>query len=57
MVGVIDAVWYILVVLIASTSLFQISDDNWRILIGKLMSIVMAFLALDIIIKHISSVL
>ena len=57
MVGVIDAVWYILVVLIASTSLFQISDDNWRILIGKLMSIVMAFLALDIIIKQISSVL
>ena len=57
MVGVIDAVWYILVVLIASTSLFQISDDNWRILIGRLMSIVMAFLALDIIIKQISSVL
>ena len=57
MVGVIDAVWYILVVLIASTSIFQISDDIWRILIGKLMSIVMAFLAFDIIIKHISSVL
>ena len=57
MVGVIDAVWYILVVLIASTSLFQISDDIWRMRIGKLMSIVMAFIALEIIIKHISSVL
>ena len=57
MVGVIDAVWYILVVLIASTSFFQISDDIWRMRIGKLMSIVMAFIALEIIIKHISSVL
>ncbi|MEL0221933.1 MAG: LysE family translocator [Deltaproteobacteria bacterium] len=57
MVGVIDAVWYILVVLIASTSFFQISDDIWRKRIGKLMSLVMAFIALEIIIKHISSVL
>ena len=57
MVGIIDAIWYILVVLVASTSLFQISDDIWRKRIGKLMSIVMALVAFEIIIKHISSVL
>ena len=57
MVGIIDAVWYILVVLVASTSLFQISDGIWRKRIGKLMSIVMAFIASEIIIKYISSVL
>jgi len=57
MVGVIDAVWYILVVLIASTSFFQISDDIWRMRIGKLMSIVMASIALEIIIKRVNSVL
>ena len=56
MVGVIDAVWYILVVLVASNSLFQISDEIWRERIGKLMSIIMALIALEIIIKHVSSV-
>ena len=56
MVGVIDAVWYILVVLVASTSLFQISDEIWRRRIGKIMSIVMALVALEIVIKQISSV-
>ena len=56
MVGVIDAVWYILVVSVASTSLFQISDEIWRDRIGKLMSIVMALIALEIIIKHVSSI-
>lgn len=56
MVGVIDAVWYILVVLVVSTSLFQISDEIWRRRIGKTMSIVMALIALEIIIKKISSI-
>jgi hypothetical protein len=56
MVGVIDAVWYILVVLVVSTSLFQISDKIWRRRIGKTMSIVMALVALEIVIKQISSV-
>ena len=56
MVGVIDAVWYILVVLVASNSLFQISDEIWRERIGKLMSIIMALIALEIIIKNVSSV-
>jgi len=56
MVGVIDAVWYILVVLVVSTSLFQISDEIWRRRIGKTMSIVMALIALEIVIKQISSV-
>jgi hypothetical protein len=56
MVGFIDAVWYILVVLVVSTSLFQISDEIWRRRIGKTMSIVMALVALEIVIKQISSV-
>jgi len=57
MVGVIDAVWYILVVLVASTSLFQISDEIWRRRIGKTMSIVMALVALEIVVNQISSVI
>jgi hypothetical protein len=56
MVGFIDAVWYILVVLVVSTSLFQISDEIWRRRIGKTMSIVMALVALEIVMKQISSV-
>ena len=56
MVGVIDAVWYILVVLVASNSLYQISDEIWRRRIGKTMSIVMALVALEIVIKQIGSV-
>jgi hypothetical protein len=56
MVGFIDAVWYILVVLVVSTSVFQISDEIWRRRIGKTMSIVMALVALEIVIKQISSV-
>jgi threonine/homoserine/homoserine lactone efflux protein len=55
MVGVIDAVWYILVVLVASTSLLQMSGEIWRKRIGKIMSIVMALIALEIFIKHLSS--
>jgi threonine/homoserine/homoserine lactone efflux protein len=55
MVGVIDAVWYILVVLVASTSLLQMSGEIWRKRIGKIMSIVMALVALEIFIKHLSS--
>ena len=57
MVGVIDAVWYILVVLVASTSLFQISDEIWRRRIGKTTSIVMALVALEIVVNQISSVI
>jgi threonine/homoserine/homoserine lactone efflux protein len=56
MVGVIDAVWYSIVVLVVSTSFFQISDEIWKIRIGKTMSIVMALIALEIVIKQISSV-
>jgi hypothetical protein len=56
MVGFIDAIWHILVVLVFCTSLFKICDEIWRRRIGKTMSIVMALVALEIVIKQISSV-
>ena len=56
MVGVIDAVWYIFIVLVASSSFSQTSNEIWRKRIGKIMSIIMALIASEILIKNFSSI-